>query len=353
MRPPVLVTIQSGPTGLTADATPTFTFTANVPATFECRVDTAEFAACESPLTTAALTPGRHVLEIRARDAAGNIGAPVRYEFTVTGLVTTSTNDRDRDTIPDIPDNCVDNPNTDQKDGDRDGIGDACDTSDASVGPTLATTVIGTVRSGSVFVRFPSGFKPRQAPGTSSSPAGRGFVPLKGAVVLPVGSVVDTLRGRVAIRSVGGNAATTSRKRKTQTSDFYQGIFRIKQGRAKRPVTEILLHTPDLAKDCPAARSARGASAAAAGNSRRRSRKVINRLWGNGKGNFRTRGRNSTATVRGTIWLTEERCDGTLTRVTRGVVDVRDRIRNRTVRVRAGRSYLARATRVAAKRRAP
>jgi ferric-dicitrate binding protein FerR (iron transport regulator) len=49
--------------------------------------------------------------------------------------------------------------------------------------------------------------------------------------------------------------------------------------------------------------------------------------------------------VRGTIWLTEDRCDGTLVRVVRGRVDVRDLTRRRTVVVRAGQSYLAPARR--------
>ena len=67
------------------------------------------------------------------------------------------------------------------------------------------------------------------------------------------------------------------------------------------------------------------------------------KLWGDGKGKFRTRGRYSAATVRGTIWLVQDSCDGTLTRVRQGVVSVRDR--KRTVLVRAGRSYLAKARR--------
>jgi hypothetical protein len=47
--------------------------------------------------------------------------------------------------------------------------------------------------------------------------------------------------------------------------------------------------------------------------------------------------------VRGTRWLTEDRCDGTLTRVTNGAVVVRDYKRRRNVLVRAGHSYLAKA----------
>ena len=49
--------------------------------------------------------------------------------------------------------------------------------------------------------------------------------------------------------------------------------------------------------------------------------------------------------MRGTRWLTVDRCDGTLTRVTHGAVSVRDFLRHRTVLVRAGHSYLARAHR--------
>jgi hypothetical protein len=70
---------------------------------------------------------------------------------------------------------------------------------------------------------------------------------------------------------------------------------------------------------------------------------VIRRLRGRGRGRYRTRGRYSAATVRGTDYTVEDRCDGTLTKVRRGVVSVRDFRRRRTVIVRAGRSYLARA----------
>jgi hypothetical protein len=66
-------------------------------------------------------------------------------------------------------------------------------------------------------------------------------------------------------------------------------------------------------------------------------------LWARDRhGRFRSRGRNSVATVRGTRWVTRETCAGTLTRVMDGAVDVFDRHTHRTVRVRAGHSYLAR-----------
>ena len=69
-------------------------------------------------------------------------------------------------------------------------------------------------------------------------------------------------------------------------------------------------------------------------------------LWGrDDHGRFRTRGTNSVATVRGTAWYVEDRCDGTLTRVSKGSVSVRDLRRRRTVIVAAGKSYLARSAR--------
>jgi hypothetical protein len=70
----------------------------------------------------------------------------------------------------------------------------------------------------------------------------------------------------------------------------------------------------------------------------------VRRVWGRGRGRYRTRGRYSSGVVRGTTWLTEDRCDGTLTRVVTGTVVVRDFGLRRTVVVRAGEQYLARAT---------
>ena len=76
------------------------------------------------------------------------------------------------------------------------------------------------------------------------------------------------------------------------------------------------------------------------------SKKPIRQLWGSAKGTFKTTGRYASATVRGTIWLVQDRCDGTLTTVLEGTVDVLDATRAKTVAVPAGRSYLAAPLRV-------
>ena len=75
-------------------------------------------------------------------------------------------------------------------------------------------------------------------------------------------------------------------------------------------------------------------------------RTVVRRLWGKDRnGRFRTQGRDSVAAVRGTLWSTADRCDGTLTRVKQGAVLVRNRHTGRRVLVEAGHSHMARHTR--------
>ena len=71
------------------------------------------------------------------------------------------------------------------------------------------------------------------------------------------------------------------------------------------------------------------------------SRKVLGFLRSSVKGQFRSRGRFASATVRGTEWTMADRCDGTLTQVTRGAVTVLDFRARRSIVVTAGRSYLA------------
>ena len=68
---------------------------------------------------------------------------------------------------------------------------------------------------------------------------------------------------------------------------------------------------------------------------------VVRHLWAKGKGRFRTKAKYSSASVRGTYWLMEDRCDGSLTQVKEGVVSVYDMVKKKTINVRAGHSYLA------------
>jgi hypothetical protein len=74
------------------------------------------------------------------------------------------------------------------------------------------------------------------------------------------------------------------------------------------------------------------------------SSRTVQLLHASARGRFRTRGRYSAATVRGTKWTIADRCDGTLTRDITDSVAVADFARHKTIILHAGQSYLAKAT---------
>src|SRR5919108_496835 len=86
-RPPV-VTVTSGPPSPGNATTATLAFSANEPATFECKLDGRAFAPCASPKTYRALARGRHSFTVRAADRAGNVEpGPPTARWSVTGVV--------------------------------------------------------------------------------------------------------------------------------------------------------------------------------------------------------------------------------------------------------------------------
>jgi sugar lactone lactonase YvrE len=70
---PPQTTIDSGPSGTTNDPTPSFGFSSEPGASFQCRVDSGSYAACSSPRTLGHLADGSHTFSVRARDAVGNL----------------------------------------------------------------------------------------------------------------------------------------------------------------------------------------------------------------------------------------------------------------------------------------
>jgi hypothetical protein len=183
-----------------------------------------------------------------------------------------------------------------------------------SVSPVLGQSVTVDVRAGTVKVK---------APGAAA------YVALSRRTSVALGSLIDTRQGSVNLRTAlpGGTQ---------QRGIFHGGLFEVRQPRAARGTTELVLRGAQPA-------CARAGARAATASSRRKPRR---RLWGHDNhGHFRTRGGNSVASVRGTVWYVEDRCDGTLTRVSAGRVSVYDSHRHLSVLVRAGQSYLARGKR--------
>ena len=149
------------------------------------------------------------------------------------------------------------------------------------------------------------------------------FRRLRGDESIPVGSTVDATKGKVRLTSAAGRSGAT------QSALFFQGAFVVTQTKGARPITQLALSGK---LSCPKKKQASTSA----------KKKKVRRLWGDGKGRFRTKGRHGAATVKGTKWLTEDRCSGTLVRVKRGKVSVRDFVKRKTVLVKQGHAYVAR-----------
>ena len=176
--------------------------------------------------------------------------------------------------------------------------------------------------------------RPRRGHVRVRTPGNRHSVPLEQAASVPMGSVID---------ATGGTAQLTvarDRHGATQSGSFWSGSFVVMQTRGRRPVTELRLRGGDFT-GCAAGHSARALASAARRPGGRKPRK----LWSHVKGRFRTRGRHGAATVRGTKWLTEDDCGGTLVAVRQGLVAVRDFTRRKTFLVPAGRRHFSPARR--------
>ena len=289
--------ITSGPRPFGNADSATFTFSSShTGSTFECSLDDGPFVPCTSPFTTPALPPGRHTFAVRAISALGVPDpTPTVYVWTIARE------------LSDLP---------------RPVLGE-----EINVGPVPG--------SGPVFVATPARGGGAQA-SAQASQKGLRFRPLRQARQIPVGSFLKTRQGTVELVSATGSTTPGDR---TQSGKFSGGVFQVLQSRARRArgLTELRLKGSSFDR-CRTADSG-GAGAAQV---RRRS---IRRLRSNTSGRFRARGRYSAGTTRGTVWITADRCDGTLTKVKRGKVAVRDFRRQKTILVGAGKSYLARAPR--------
>jgi hypothetical protein len=189
--------------------------------------------------------------------------------------------------------------------------------------------------SGMVFVKLPPGAHLSRAAtrnsGVEALSKGVGFIPLSEARQIPVGSTLDTTEGVVRL-------TTATASSKAQFGEFGAGIFTILQSRNLRGLTVLNLQNTQHTRQVCATTGKKARAAR-----KHLSKKVLALLKGTAHGKFTTTGQYSAATVRGTIWSVANRCDETLTQVTRGVVSARDFARRKTITLRAGQIYLAKA----------
>lgn len=153
------------------------------------------------------------------------------------------------------------------------------------------------------------------------------FVPLTKPTQVAFGSIIDARKGRVRLTTIDA-------KGRIQSAEFYEGMFKLFQQKSAGGITELVLFGGSFA-GCPKKPAPARASRTRKGSS------SVRHLWGSGSGLFRTKGRYSSATIRGTTWLTDDRCNGTLTRVKRGSVTVRDFPHRKSLVLKAPKKYLA------------
>jgi hypothetical protein len=183
--------------------------------------------------------------------------------------------------------------------------------------PVLGSAVDATPIAGVVLVRLP---------GQSA------FTALGGVASLPIGTEFDTTKGTVEIDFATG------------VQDPHSAVVslgRFKTAQATATGSALQLPLTGKLRGCPRAGRASADAVAARASTRKVNVKA--------KGPVKTRGRYGAATVRGTAWTITDRCNtaraGTLVAVTEGVVAVSDQVKHKTVLVRAGKRYFARAKR--------
>jgi hypothetical protein len=290
---PPETTITGGPSGSTSSTDALVSFeSSEAGSSFECRLDGGTFAPCSSPQSFSGLSLGGHSFEVRATDPAANVDpTPAARSWTIV--------EGPPVTLADLPD------------------------------PQLAVAVNVQQVKGEVLVGVPGSSTRGSA---RASQKGVRFVPLSEARQIPVGSFLNTKKGTVRLQSARNSRGTR------QTGDFSRGLFQVRQSRKRsaKGLTELRLKGGSF-RGCNRSAGISSVSAPRA----EAARKAIRRLRGNASGRFRSRGRRSSATVRGTTWDTIDRCDGTLTRVKKGRVLVRDFRLRRDILLRRGQSYLA------------
>ena len=159
---------------------------------------------------------------------------------------------------------------------------------------------------------------------TTKCPTDQAFSGLVREEQIPVGCLIDTTNGTVRLTASKGGG-------ETQSAFFWGGLFRVTQDAGQNQTVALKL-AGQLRCERRAGREGRVQMRRSGGG---------RKLWGSGEGNYKTVGSHGAATVRGTIWLVQDRCDrSTLVKVRRGTVWVEDFVKGIQVVLQAGEQYL-------------
>ena len=157
---------------------------------------------------------------------------------------------------------------------------------------------------------------------------------LHGTLTLNTAATGGTQHATLAAKK---GKAKKPKKPKTQTGKFGGAVFKVTQTHSG--LATLALVEGAKFKGAPTFASCttkKGKAVTAAV-----SKKTLQLLHGSAHGKFRTKGRYSAATIRGTIWTIADRCDGTLVHAIKDVVTVDDFVRHKTIALHPGHSYLA------------
>ena len=154
--------------------------------------------------------------------------------------------------------------------------------------PVLGKRFNAVPLSGKVFISLPAG----TARASASVPGlkGRRFVPLVAARQVPVGSILDTRKGKVRLTTATGRRARRSGRLRIR------GLSGAAVGQGEREGSD---RAPTQGRELQVVQARKEEQRRAVAPKR-----TVRRLRSKVKGRFRTRGRYSAATVRGTEWLT-------------------------------------------------
>jgi uncharacterized repeat protein (TIGR01451 family) len=250
-------------------------------------------------------------------------------------------------------------------------LGQVCEIGTLTNGQSAVVTLVYTANQTGTMVFSPtveSDHDPNQSNNTASkstpviavgAPPPAPPIPTQSGTFNAIGTGTVTINGKLinpdqllTVNS-GDDVDVTDGSLTIATSDGSVGTFSSSQPTARRQTSSTARSTANLHAEFIVSQPASGglttltlagASFDACGTPRKLSatnQTPVRQLWGSAKGNFSTKGRFAAATVRGTIWLVQDRCDGTLAQVVQGLVDVLDTTKNTTVSVAAGQNYVA------------